>query len=668
MPESFDDLYARAEAAGVPASLLDAVTDAIASGKTTTEAASKMLQSQLDTYESPRGAFVNGDIVCVHGLNGRADLNGQHCVLTAFHDDAGRWAVRFVSGEAVRIKAVNLKHDPTNLSQETLSQLASGGPSAAASQRSENAATSQRSDKVARKAKGKRGAKEAEAPDTLDWRMHHLDLDQAEKGVEHCLSTLAALRSKPAEPRWLIFARRSKCWMGNGAQKRRMWFITIARAPNVAHCFVTDGPMLREMQGDATRIPSNGIVLGCLASLMVELGTRPATVAVPPLGVPCFRPRCAHELGQALAVVLHGLPLDVEQVPCGEVPEERPSSVLGLALGREHQRGPQPAWLAFMGLIQEQLEAMEESISERNGKGLSRHLGGLHESDRHSHLPGHDVNATCSIAALRDLFAASAAFHEAAPWEVLANEQYVHLKDDASGEEAWAMVCGHTDYAGRGLNLYGSKRDLVKAFTGGPAIRCQDWMDRLQYVEADMASFSVLDDIANLGLPLAANDPNREVVPCWYRRKQPEKPTSLEAMAAIWGNPPPHERWPFVASVARAIARFARDPMLCTRPPGFAPIEIVTTPVKLEGLTVTGGVQGRRGSRMAPAAELASMSIGAADKCNFCNKPAALAATASPAGDLLLKCRRCGIRYCSERCRVTDQPRHQAACGDFDLA
>jgi len=71
---------------------------------------------------------------------------------------------------------------------------------------------------------------------------------------------------------------------------------------------------------------------------------------------------------------------------------------------------------------------------------------------------------------------------------------------------------------------------------------------------------------------------------------------------------------------------------------------------------------------MTPTAELASMSVGAADKCNFCNKPAALAATASAAGDLLLKCRRCGIRYCSERCRVTDQPRHQAACGDFDLA
>ena len=53
--------------------------------------------------------------------------------------------------------------------------------------------------------------------------------------------------------------------------------------------------------------------------------------------------------------------------------------------------------------------------------------------------------------------------HEAAPWEVLANEQYLHLRDDASGEETWAMVCGHTDYAGRGLNLYGSNASTLTA-------------------------------------------------------------------------------------------------------------------------------------------------------------------------------------------------------------
>ena len=75
------------------------------------------------------------------------------------------------------------------------------------------------------------------------------------------------------------------------------------------------------------------------------------------------------ELGQALAVVLHGARgasglVDVEQVPCGEVPEERPSSVLGLALAKEHQGGPQPAWIAFMGLIQEQLEAMLASLTK----------------------------------------------------------------------------------------------------------------------------------------------------------------------------------------------------------------------------------------------------------------------------------------------------------------
>ena len=170
------------------------------------------------------------------------------------------------------------------------------------------------------------------------------------------------------------------------------------------------------------------------------------------------------------------------------------------------------------------------------------------------------------------------------------------------------MVCGHTDYAGRGLNLYSCKRDLEKAHANGPGVKCKEWMDRLQYVEADMASFSVLDDIAGLSLPLASNDPNGEVIPCWYRRMKPEKPTSVEGIAEIWGTPPPHEKWPFLAAVARAISRFARDPTLCDRAPGFAPITISTTPVTLEGLVVTGGCLDGRSSRMEPRAELASMS------------------------------------------------------------
>ena len=66
--------------------------------------------SKLQARAGP--AFANGDVVCVHGLNGRPDLNGQHCVLTAFHDDASRWAVRFMSGEEVRVKPANLKHSP----------------------------------------------------------------------------------------------------------------------------------------------------------------------------------------------------------------------------------------------------------------------------------------------------------------------------------------------------------------------------------------------------------------------------------------------------------------------------------------------------------------------------------------------------------------------------
>ena len=153
-----------------------------------------------------------------------------------------------------------------------------------------------------------------------------------------------------------------------------------------------------------------------------------------------------------------------------------------------------------------------------------------------------------------ELFAATERFHEAAPWEVFANEQFLHLKNEATGEEAWAMVCGHTDYAGRGLNLFSNERDLKEAYTGGPGVRCTGGMNRLQFVAPDMASFSVLDDIANLRLPLATNDPTGEVVPCWYRRTKPEE-LSIESIAEAWGNPPPHESWPFLSAAVRAAGK-----------------------------------------------------------------------------------------------------------------
>ena len=120
---SLEELISRAWALSIPEPLIGAITDAVASGKVTAGAAGAMIQSQLDSYGSPRGAFTNGDVACVHGLNGRPDLNAEHCVLTAFHDEAGRWAVRFTSGEEVRIKTANLKHPTPPMPTVTLLDL-----------------------------------------------------------------------------------------------------------------------------------------------------------------------------------------------------------------------------------------------------------------------------------------------------------------------------------------------------------------------------------------------------------------------------------------------------------------------------------------------------------------------------------------------------------------
>ena len=46
---------------------------------------------------------VVGDVVVVHGLQGRAELNGQTGTLLSFDAGQGRWAIR-LAGENVSIK------------------------------------------------------------------------------------------------------------------------------------------------------------------------------------------------------------------------------------------------------------------------------------------------------------------------------------------------------------------------------------------------------------------------------------------------------------------------------------------------------------------------------------------------------------------------------------
>ena len=56
-----------------------------------------------------RGGLCSGQMVELHGLAARADLNGARGMALRFLSDGGRWEVQLVSGEGVRVKPVNLR-------------------------------------------------------------------------------------------------------------------------------------------------------------------------------------------------------------------------------------------------------------------------------------------------------------------------------------------------------------------------------------------------------------------------------------------------------------------------------------------------------------------------------------------------------------------------------
>ena len=111
-------------------------------------------------------------------------------------------------------------------------------------------------------------------------------------------------------------------------------------------------------------------------------------------------------------------------------------------------------------------------------------------------------------------------------------------------------------------------------------------MDRLQYMEPYATSFGTLDDISYLDLPLA-DEPKGENIPHWCRSKT-GIPTRGAELRRVWGTPPPHDRWSFLAKVVRAVALYGNDPKLALRTEYCGPILLETDAVSLAGLKVNG--------------------------------------------------------------------------------
>ena len=320
----------------------------------------------------------------------------------------------------------------------------------------------------------------------------------------------------------------------------------------------------------------------------------------------------------------------------------------------------QPYWMFVADKAAEELQRTEHGIMSSAGQSHLLRIKG--------HIDGaaHDA----SLDQLRALFGASAEFHEASPWEVLSNNEHLEILlpegvDGGGATTVFAMVAGHTDYAGRGLFVARSAAELATQRGTG---HCGG-VDKLQYFRPAIRGMSDLDLIAELGLRTASNAPDNERYPVWFRSGPHKRKTGegFDSIADMMNATPPAKDWAALTLCARVVARWVQDPMLAYRERGaWAPVRYCTTFVPIpcgelgdHETTCMARAGGGESAKMDNAER--TMTIGTRAKCNFCNMPKEL--VKKDPDRAIKQCSRCKlIWYCSERCQMADWPRHQPAC------
>eukprot|EP01044_Picomonas_judraskeda_P012815 COSAG03_NODE_1874_length_3400_cov_2.430476_3_plen_392_part_00 len=287
----------------------------------------------------------------------------------------------------------------------------------------------------------------------------------------------------------------------------------------------------------------------CLTKLAKSVGARPPEIQFMPLDRGRWTYTSACNLCDALAKAT--FPATV--VPfCFEIPESAHGSARTLAVTMIEEGA---MWRECMEVASE----ISDDIKERMQEMRPAHdpLQGMLQG-----LTGVERGVPASVAQLRKLFAASAEFRVAKPWQSFncgaVSLQVQPLPHEVHGSlpPVFVLITKEEEHEERGCFVFESRSDLEASYSDMTGFVCRHAC--LSFCKPDQCAFRDLDHYAELELPIAKD--GLDCFPRWYEVDGPVKKrqASLEDEARfyadVWNSAPHLGWWPVYSIAMRAIA------------------------------------------------------------------------------------------------------------------
>jgi hypothetical protein len=285
-----------------------------------------------------------------------------------------------------------------------------------------------------------------------------------------------------------------------------------------------------------------------------------------------------------------------------------------------------------------------------SGKQMSRKL-------RYANT-AHDALNYFSTDLFRSVMAACKAFHEGNVWDRVGTDA-VFTVTLPSGVIVYCVVCGKSDYSGRGAYFYTSLSAAISHWSlpaPGAAPKVCSFVC-LGFVDNECLPFTELNHIIELGVPLAANEANNETYPLWYAKHGSLMPSQeeIDDVSVMWKKKPRPMRFWECAATLYAVMASLKDGSEAQD--GAQSVVAVDEMVGEDPLKCSVGVFKIRPGCTEEEEELAAVG-GPDDHCSFCAYP-----RNRTTSQKLAICTACkSIWYCGGACQKLDWTRHKVEC------